>query len=103
LLGKSQRLDGVALGPKIGFTLHKNYGIYGEFLVGFARYNDGLGNPASASTDSQIQLNAGIDRRVTPRLDWRVFEYGYQQYYGLGGEYNPKTFSTGVVLYLQKR
>lgn len=102
LYGTSQRLDGVAVGPKIGYPI-KKFEAYAEALVGFARYNDGLGNKASATTDAQIQFNFGADRRVTERLDWRVFEFGYEQYYALGGVYNPKTFSTGVVVHLGKR
>ncbi len=100
--GGSMRLDGVELGPNVGFHIRR-YVVYGGALVGFARYNDGLGNPASASTDSQIDVIAGVDRRVSDRLDWRVFDYDYKQYYGLGGQFNPKTFSTGVVVHLGRR
>lgn len=102
LYGGKQRLDGIAVGPKVGYPV-KKFEAYAEALVGFARYNDGLGNKSSATTDGQIQFNFGADRRVTERLDWRVFEFGYEQYYALGGEFNPKTFSTGVVLHLGKR
>jgi hypothetical protein len=97
--GSGQKLDEIALGPKASLGVRK-FTVYTEFLVGFGRYNDGLGHSASASTDAQIELNSGIDRRVTKRFDWRVFEYGYEQYYGLGGNYNPKTFSTGLVFHL---
>ena len=100
--GDSMKLDQVAIGPKVGLPL-KKYEVYTEFLVGFARYNDGLGHSTSAATDAQIEINSGIDRRITQRLDWRVFEFGYEQYYGQGGEFNPKTFSTGVVLHLGAR
>jgi hypothetical protein len=94
--GGSVRLDEVSLGPKVGLDF-KKYETYGEFMLGFARYNNGQNALASSSTDAQIELNFGIDRRVTKRFDWRVFEYSYEQYYGQGGNYNPKTFSTGVV------
>ena len=102
-IGGTTRLDGVGIGPKIGLPLKKKYEAYTELIVGFARYNNGQNLPASSSTDSQIQLNSGLDRQITPRFDWRILEFGYEQYYGLGGEYNPKSFSTGVVLHLQKR
>jgi hypothetical protein len=100
--GGSMRLDGLAIGPKVALPVRK-YEAYGEFLVGFARYNNGLNQPASSSTDAQIELNFGLDRSITKRLDWRVFEFGYEQYYGLGGEFNPKTFSTGIVAHLGGR
>ena len=90
------RLNGVAVGPKLGFDI-KQFQAYTEILVGFARYNDGAGN---ASTDAQTEVNFGLDLRGKGRLDWRLFEFGYEQYYGLGGEYNPKTFSTGLVVHL---
>ena len=95
-LGGSQRLDQISLGPKATLgTRHAD--VYAEFLVGYARYNDGLGNPASASTDGEFQIIAGLDHAVTKHVSWRVFEFGYEQYYGLGGQFNPKTFSTGAV------
>jgi len=100
--GGSQRLDQVGVGPKIGFAF-KKYEAYGEFIAGFGRYNSGQNVTASASTDSLIELNGGLDRQITSRLDWRVVDFGYEQYYGLGGEFNPKTFSTGVVVHLTKR
>ena len=93
-----KRLDGIVVGPRLSLhvkPLHLKP--YGEFMVGFARYNDGAG---TASTDSQIQVNTGVDRQVAKLIDWRVFEYGYSQYYGQGGQFNPKTFSTGIVFRL---
>jgi len=96
------RLDGVFVGPRFATSVKLlKLKPYAEFMVGFARYNNGLNQVASSSTDAEIQVNAGVDRPVTKRFDWRVFEYSYSQYYGLSGEYNPKTFSTGVVFHLQ--
>jgi hypothetical protein len=100
--GGSMRLDGLAIGPKVALPIRK-YVAYTEFLVGFARYNNGQNLPASSSTDSQIEINSGLDRPITKRFDWRIFEFGYEQYYGLGGEFNPKTFSTGIVAHLGGR
>lgn len=102
LYGSGQKLDELGLGPKVGLDF-KKFEAYGEFLVGFGRYNDGKGNAASATTDSQIEINFGLDRRLSERLDWRLIEFGYEQYYALGGVYNPKTFSTGVVMHFGKR
>lgn len=100
--GGAQRMDALTVGPKIGLPIHK-FEASAEFMVGFARYNDGKGNPASSTTDALTQVNVALDRRITERFDWRVVDYSYSQYYGLGGEYNPKTFSTGVVLHLGTR
>jgi len=97
--GNSVKLDEAAIGPKLGLDFRK-FEAYAEILVGFGRYNDGAGN---ASTDAQTEINCGLDLRGSKRLDWRIFEYGYEQYYGLGGEFNPKTFSTGVVVHIGKR
>jgi hypothetical protein len=90
------RLNEIAFGPKVGFDV-KQFQAYTEILVGFGRYNNGAG---VASTDGQTEVNFGVDLKGKGRLDWRLFEFGYEQYYGLGGEYNPKTFSTGLVVHL---
>jgi hypothetical protein len=95
----SAGLDEVAFGPKVGFAV-KKFEPYAEVLVGFGRYND---PNHAASTDAQMEVNCGLDWKRPGRIDWRVFEYGYQQYYGNGGEFNPKTFSTGLVFHLGKR
>jgi hypothetical protein len=99
--GKTVKLDQVAIGPKLALAF-KKYQAYGELMVGFARYNDGLGHAASGSTDAQAEINFGLDRNFAGRWGWRIFDYGYEQYYGLGGEFNPKTFSTGLIFHLSK-
>jgi hypothetical protein len=95
----SRGLDQVAIGPKVGLGL-KKFEAYTEVLVGFARYNDPNN---AASTDAQLEVNSGLDWKRKGPIDWRVFEFGYEQYYGIGGQFNPKTFSTGLVLNLGKR
>ena len=95
------RLDGLVVGPRLATSVKfLKLKPYAEFMVGFARYNNGQNVVASASTDAEIQINGGIDRPIAKLFDWRVFEYSYAQYYGLGGQYNPKTFSSGVVFHL---
>jgi len=95
------RLDGIVVGPRferdIKFLKLKPYA---EFMVGFARYNNGLNQVASSSTDAQLQFIGGVDRSVARHFDWRIFDYSYMQYYGLSQLYNPQTFSTGVVFHL---
>ena len=100
-VGKSgEKLDGITAGPR--FTFSEAHGIspYGEFLVGFARYNNPAeGNP---TTDSTIQINAGVAKRISSHWDLSL-DYSYAQYYALGGEYNPKTYSFGTVFHFKKR
>ena len=72
----------------------KHFEPYVGFLIGFARYNDGVGH---ATTDAQLAVNAGVTRAIRGRFGWHIFEYGYKQYYALGGQFNPKTFSTGLT------
>jgi hypothetical protein len=92
--------NGVTLGPRFSVPLKHGISPFGEFLVGFARYNSGA--VGGATTDSTIEINAGVAKRLTPRLDL-VADYSYAQYYGLGGQYNPKTYSIGGVFHFTKR
>jgi opacity protein-like surface antigen len=95
-----EHLNGVTVGPRLTLPWHRaKLNPYGEFLVGFARYNDGHNNK---STDDIFEVNAGVTRQLTPRWDG-VFEYSYSQYGFNGGEFNPKTFSIGAVYHFVKR
>jgi len=95
------RLDGLVVGPRLETDLKfLKLKPYAEFMVGFARYNNGLNQVASSSSDSQLQAIGGVDRPITKLFDWRVFDYSYMQYYGARQLYNPQTFSTGVVFHL---
>jgi hypothetical protein len=96
------QLGGAGIGPKVSLAI-KRVEPYAEFLVGFARYNSGLGQPTSSTTDSQVDGVFGLDLRLTQRFDYRVFEFDYKRYSALGGEFNPKVFSTGVVFHFGKR
>jgi len=100
-----ESLNGAAAGPRFSFPL-KKHGLtpYGEFLVGFARYNNSIYayQPMGATTDSQIQVNGGVAKKLSPHWDASV-DYSYSQYYALGGEYNPKTFSVGAIYHFVKR
>lgn len=100
--GAGKRLDGLVVGPRFALAV-KKFSPYIEGMVGFARYNDGLNTKTSSTTDAQIQVNSGIDYKLSKSFDWRAFEYGYSQFYGNSGNYNPKTFSTGVVYHIGGR
>jgi hypothetical protein len=96
-----ESLNGITVGPRFSLPL-KRGGLtpYAEFMLGFARYNNP--NNGGATTDSTIQVNAGVAKRVSPRWD-AVADYSYSQYYALGGQYNPKTYSIGAVYHFVKR
>ena len=96
----TENFDSVTIGPRLEIPLRGGIVPYGEFMIGFARYNNnGL---RVSTTDSTIQLNSGIAKRVSPHWDG-VLEYSYSQYYALGGQFNPKTFSIGAIYHLSKR
>jgi opacity protein-like surface antigen len=97
ILGQS--LNGITIGPRFEVPLRHGWAPYGEFTVGFARYDSA---PTGATTDSTIQLNAGLAKQLTSHID-AVADYSYSQYYGLGGQYNPKTFSIGGIYHFTKR
>jgi hypothetical protein len=94
-------LDAITFGPRV--LLPRLIGLrpYAEFLVGFAHVKSPA-DQAQASTDSTMQINGGVMKRLTPHLDL-VGEYSYSQLYSFGGEYNPKTFSVGGVYYFSRR
>jgi len=96
LMGGKQRLDGIAIGPVFAFSSN-NVKPYAEILVGFARYNDGLGTSTSASTNSELDIIGGIDAHLKGHLDWRVVEFAYQQYFAIGTQVVPVSLSTGIV------
>jgi|GEM_PF-892347 len=102
----NEGLDGVTVGPRVELGLGHGFAGYGELLVGFARYNNTTNVNCSCyttgTTDSTLQLNAGVTRRLSPRLD-ALAEYSYAQFYGLGGQYNPKTFSLGAIFHISRR
>jgi hypothetical protein len=100
----SLKLNGAVVGPRLSVPVKHGLVPYGEFMIGFARlFSNAPGiNLNGSTTDSEIQINAGLAKRISPRCDATV-DYSYAQYYGLGGMYNPKTFSAGAIFHLQKR
>jgi hypothetical protein len=94
-----QSLNGITIGPRFEVPLRHGWAPYGEFTVGFARYNSPI---TVSSTDSTIQLNSGLAKQLSSHLD-AVVDYSYAQYYGQGGQFNPKTFSIGGIYHFNKR
>jgi len=89
-------LAGFVVGPRVA-THIKRAKPYGEFLMGFARYNNNAAVSPESTTDSEVELNAGVDFTIVKHIDWRVFEYSWAKYLADSGEFNPRTYSTGVV------
>ena len=96
-------MNGAAAGPRFTFNLKHGWEPYGEFLFGFSRFRSTtLPNEMGSTTDSEMQINPGMAKRVSPR--WDIYaEYSYSQYYAFGGAYNPKTFGAGAIFHFAKR
>lgn len=98
------KLNSAGAGPRVTVNLGHGWAPYGAFLIGFGRYysSGAHSDAAGSSTDSQLEYNVGVAKRVSPRFD--VYgEFSYTNYFGNGGEYNPKVFSGGVIFHLVKR
>jgi hypothetical protein len=93
--------DDVALGPRATFPLAHGIRPFAEFLVGFARLQNPLDQP-QPSTDSTIQINGGVSKRIASHVDL-IAQVGYSQCYAFGGEYNPKNFALGAIYHFGKR
>jgi hypothetical protein len=94
-------LNGITFGPRVQLPQLIGLRPYAEFLVGFARVQN-TADSAHPSTDSTIQINGGVMKRITPHVDL-VGEFSYSQLYAFGGEYNPKTFSVGGIYHFSRR
>lgn len=88
-----QRLEDAGLGPMVSSKLY-GFAPYAGVVAGFARYSNSAG---IATTDSQLDYNAGVDRTLRGSLSWRMFEFGYKQYFSLGNQLSPQYYSTGLV------
>lgn len=100
-----ESLNGVVIGPRLGLS-PKAFGLapYGEFLIGFARlHSDGVNTHLPGNTtDAMMEFNGGVTKKMSPHWDGTA-DFSYAQYYALGGQYNPKTFSVGAVYHFEKR
>jgi hypothetical protein len=73
---------------------------YGEATIGLGYWRGGVGTTRQDSTHAMMQLVAGVDYTIVPRVDWRVAEFSYGRVGGELGFINPETLSTGIVLRL---
>jgi hypothetical protein len=92
----------VVLGPRVqikppGISFHP----YGEFLVGWGGYRDGL-YTTNTTTHIDYDIIAGIDKKLIPLIDWRVVEFTYNSYFNRDSQSGSasKGLSTGIVLRL---
>jgi len=102
LRGSGQTFTGLVVGPKLTVATGK-FSPSIEALVGFGRYSDGLGNPASTSTDTLVEGSFALDRTITKRLDWRLVQASYSQFFEDGNRFHPYSFSTGLVIHIGAR
>jgi hypothetical protein len=71
---------------------------YVEALAGAGHASYGPPTARIDGTKFEYQFLGGIDLTVLPRIDWRVIEFSYGGLSGLNTSFNPKTFSTGIVV-----
>jgi hypothetical protein len=100
--GGASFTDG-AIGPRVALNLHiVPLHPYVEGMVGAGSLQFGGGSPNNG-INFEYQVLGGVDFTILPRLDWRVFEFGYG---GLsvpeGGPFHPKSLTTALVLRLPR-
>ncbi len=94
-------LDSGLVGPRVVFRPHPlPIQPYVEALIGAGHADYGQGVAHVSATKFQYQFLGGLDLTILPRIDWRVVEFSYGGLSGLGGSFNPKTISTGIVVRL---
>jgi hypothetical protein len=53
---------------------------------------------STSATRFEYSFLAGLDYTLLPHIDWRVAEFSYGGISALGGSFNPKVLSTGIVV-----
>lgn len=97
----SPKLNSGLAGPRVGLKLHIiPIQPYVEALIGAGHIEAGAGPARTSETKFEYQFLGGLDLTILPRIDWRVVEFSYGGLSSLGGSFNPKTISTGLVLRL---
>jgi hypothetical protein len=94
LNGSSQQHYNGVIGPRVAVKLpFINLQPYGEYLLGFGSYKTTAPN---ATLHVDYEYLVGVDRRLISRLDWRILEFSYCNFYN--GSIPTKALSTGLVL-----
>lgn len=97
--GNSIRMYSAVAGPRLAadFRVIRAY-IEAGGGMGHSGYYDAYGNIQSAWAPAW-QADAGANRRLLPRLDWRILEVAYGRIYA-GPGVSPVIVSTGLALHL---
>ena len=104
------RVFSLTAGPRLAFHPHiLPITPYAEVLAGAGHVQ--IGNVNTGHFEYQVV--GGIDLKIIPRLDWRLFDFAYTGYPGLNvgyptyylapdtySSFSPKMLSTGLVLRL---
>jgi hypothetical protein len=97
-----ESLYGGTVGPRFVMPFQgKGFRPYAEFLVGFARFTKGVPVNNLVTTDNTFQVGVGATRHIRGRLDG-VVDFSYAQFGAENGQYNPKTYSAGILFHLSK-
>lgn len=94
------QLNSGLIGPR--FVLHPPVlpiKPYAEVLGGIGHISAGQGAARTSETNFEYRVLAGADVTIFPRIDWRLFEYGYGGFSGLTNVH-PQTVSMGFVVRL---
>lgn len=95
-----ESLYGGTVGPRFVMPFQgKGFRPYAEFLVGFARFDNGVPNNRLVTTDNTFQVGVGATRHIRGRFDG-VVDFSYAQYGAENGQYNPHTFGAGILFHL---
>jgi hypothetical protein len=73
---------------------------YIEGLAGVGHADFSASGAATSATRFEYAFLGGVDYTLLPHVDWRVTEFSYGGISALGGSFNPKILSTGIVLRL---
>jgi hypothetical protein len=73
---------------------------YVEALIGGGNVQVGQGVARTDKNVFEYQVVVGGDLTVLPHIDWRVAEFSYSGFSGMDQPFNPRAFSTGIVLRL---
>lgn len=94
-------LDSGLIGPRLALQPHVfPLQPYVEGLVGLGHVGYSQGTTPAVVNKFEYQFVGGLDLTILPRIDWRIVEFSYGGLSGLGSSFNPKTFSTGIVVRL---
>jgi len=86
------------LGPRVAVHTHGDLTPYAEFLFGAGHFT--YGNNSPSTTQFDWRALGGVDKKLLPRLDWRIIEVSYGQLNTYSGKLHPVTLSTAIVLRL---